>query len=110
MNSFVVFVFVLVGQLAQSSCVNGKPAWIPSNVTFEKMNETHVQVKYRDKVDIIDLAKNHIEIKKHSDEQTNVTANCCNYPDKMLSHYNDKWIRVNLCYFNPVSCFMGKKN
>lgn len=107
MNSLVVLAFIVLLQFGQST-VNGAPTWIPSNVTFSKLNETHVQIKYKDKViETFTVEEYNANTSKPHQIQTDSDRR---QSDTILQENTDRfWIRVNLCYFNPVTCFAGNR-
>ena len=108
MNSLSVLALIVLVQIGLST-VNGAPTWIPSNVTFTQLNDTHVQIKYKDKViETVNMDDYATNTKKPN---TIIERNREKSPNNLetIKEYNRKWIRVNLCYFNPVTCFAGDK-
>ena len=119
LSSFIIVLLIVFGIL--NKCVHGAPAWIPSNITFERLNETHIQIKYKDKVieildvkqydqsdKIFDAEKSTVSFKKLNQIQTRNNDND-NFQRIQKDYDHQNWIKINLCYFNPVTCFIGNK-
>lgn len=115
--------------------VKSAPTWIPSNVTFERINETHVHVMHKGKlVETINLKENNLEetttqlpqlppfvpasqTPSTSEIAADKQTTCCIGNSKplhldplKLELLKKQWVGLHRCYFNPVTCFVGKKN
>ena len=114
--------------------VTGAPTWIPSNVTFERVNETHVQVFYKEKlIETISVPEEEEATPPEPQLQPSIHPRPPNHYQRAggkarggdgiagtkrpppinplkIEEYKRKWMRLNRCYFNPVTCFVGEKN
>lgn len=130
----VILRFVLLFiYLVELENVSSAPiqTWIPSNVTFDQINKTHVHVLHKGKlVETIHLKENFEERTTQmpqlpladsstpsTDTPTDKKTTCCGDNSKKqnlellkIEKLKKQWLRLNLCYFNPVTCFVGKKN
>ncbi len=121
---FFSFLLVNIGS------VTSAPTWIPSNVTFERINETHVQVFYKEKLIETISVPEETTISQPQQQQlqpspalqppgqtsAGVKAKATKRPPPldplMIEQYKRQWMRINglKCYFNPVTCFVGEKS